>query len=195
MTDDRYDKVTFRGHTFDRYTRQVLLHIEQLLGYELTVYQGSYSHATQSAGTHSGGGAGDLAPYQWRKKVRFLRAHGCDAWHRPELWIGGRLIWTEHIHFVQYGDQRLSPEAKGQVDQYNHHENGLANHGPDPHPGLWVPNRAWRYYTQGLGYTAEYETATSAQVGSVPENLGLHFTEGFEPDAETLMAARSRPQP
>lgn len=200
MTDDRYDRVTFRGHTFDRYTRQPLLRIEQLLGYELTIYQGSYSNAAASKGTHTGGGAGDLAPYQWQKKVRFLRVHGLDAWHRPELWIGGKLIWVEHIHFVQYGNRMCSPEAKAQVEDYNHYRNGLADHGPDPHGNLWVPNRAWRYYPQGLGYTQPSGDAAAvyadiaAQVGDVPDNLGLHFTEGFEPDIETLMAATRRPR-
>jgi hypothetical protein len=106
------------------------------LGYRrrLTILQGSYHKTTTaSAGTHDGGGAVDLTPYQADRKQHALRAVGFAAWHRYP--IPG--VWPEHVHAIAIGDKQLSPAAAAQVHDYYHHLNGLADHAPDP---TWHPH-------------------------------------------------------
>ena len=133
-----YDVIEFRGARFDKQTASLLWEAERRLGYELTVMQGSYNTGvSQSGGTHDGGGAADLAPFDHKRKVRVLRKLGMDAWHRPELWVDGRLVWGEHIHGVVHNNKRLSAAAKAQTVDYDNHLNGLASHARDhqkPHP-------------------------------------------------------------
>ena len=132
--DDRYERITFRGRTVDRYTAQALQAVEKDLGYELTITQGSYNagKVSASAGTHDGGGVVDLAPWDWQHKVPALRKRGFAAWRR--LPIAG--LWPEHIHAVQAGNDRLAPAAARQVDAYKAGRNGLANNGPDDGPRI-----------------------------------------------------------
>lgn len=121
-------RVKHDGKTVDLLTHVALLEAEKKLGYQLTIVQGSFTTAVAaSAGTHSGGGAVDLSPYEWQKKVKAMRQVGFAAWHRTA--IPG--VWGEHIHCILIGDKLLSPAAKEQVTQYYNHENGLADHGPD----------------------------------------------------------------
>jgi len=104
---------------------------EDRLGYELTIIQGSYNKGVgQSAGTHDGGGALDLADYGWQNKVRVLRNIGFAAWRRPT--IPG--LWNAHIHAIAIGDKEMSPSAHNQVVAYYNGRDGLASNGPDPHP-------------------------------------------------------------
>jgi hypothetical protein len=126
-----YSKTTHGGKVVDEITHQALLAAEKRLGYELTVYQGSYNAGgvAASGGTHDGGGAVDLAPYDWRNKVRALRAVGFAAWYRKA--IPG--LWGAHIHAVLIGNKKLSPSAKAQVAAYYAGRDGLASNGPDPH--------------------------------------------------------------
>jgi hypothetical protein len=122
------DKVVFRGKIMDRKTAALLAIAERRLGYELTVVQGCFSNAvSQSGGTHNGSGAGDLAPFDHRKKVRVLRGLGCAAWYRPAI----PKLWGAHIHFIVIGSEQLSPEAQSQVVQYKAGTDGLAGHRPD----------------------------------------------------------------
>lgn len=127
-----YDKTTHGGKVVDVITHQALCAVEKKLGYELTILQGSYNKGRvgASAGTHDGGGAVDLAPYDWERKVRALRQVGFAAWHRPA--IPG--VWGEHIHAILIGNQKLSPAAQGQVIDYRNRRDGLAGNGPDTFP-------------------------------------------------------------
>jgi hypothetical protein len=73
-----YEKQQVQGHTLNNRTVAMLTDVESRLGYDLTVLQGSYNAGgvSQSAGTHDGGGAVDLAPYDWKNKVAALRRVG-----------------------------------------------------------------------------------------------------------------------
>ncbi|MGH3498430.1 MAG: hypothetical protein ACRDP1_13295, partial [Nocardioidaceae bacterium] len=115
---------------------EMMLHAaEKRLGYQLTVIQGSYNAGgvSASAGTHDGGGAVDLAPYDWANKVRAMRSIGFAAWHRPA--IPG--LWGEHIHCIAIGDIDLSPAAAQQVHDYFNGLDGLAG---EAHDNEWRPN-------------------------------------------------------
>ncbi len=96
MTTDAFERVIFRGRVMDRKTQSFLQAMEQRLGYELTVIQGSYNAGgvSASAGTHDGGGVVDLVSWDHRRKVRVARELGAFAWFRPDL----PGVWGEHIH-------------------------------------------------------------------------------------------------
>lgn len=130
-----YAKTTYDGKVVDQLTKAALYEVAHRLGYDLTILQGSYNAGgvSASAGTHDGGGVVDLAPYDWQQKVHTLRAVGFAAWHRPAL----PGVWGEHIHAVLIGNEKLSPAAREQVQQYYNHQDGLAGHGPDK---TWHPN-------------------------------------------------------
>lgn len=132
MPTDPYALTKHDGKVVDELTHQALLSVERILGYPLTVLQGSYNKGKvkQSAGTHDGGGVVDLAPWDWENKVRALRSVGFAAWHRPAL----PGVWGEHIHAVLIGNQRMSASAQGQVIDYRNKRNGLANGARDDFP-------------------------------------------------------------
>ncbi|MBO9523904.1 MAG: hypothetical protein J7518_20410 [Nocardioidaceae bacterium] len=141
MADDRYARITWRGHTFDRYTVAALEAVEADIGRTLTIYQGSFNTSvSESAGTHAGGGAVDC----WCDDLfgldtaRALRRRGFAAWYRPELTRNGKRIWGAHVHAVQIGNLTLSVAAAAQVSDYRGGRNGLADNAPDPDP--WRPN-------------------------------------------------------
>lgn len=150
-----YDHVLHDGHVVDRITDAALKEAERRLGYSLTILQGSYNHGGvgASAGTHDGGGAVDLSPYDWKRKVTVLREIGFAAWHRPA--IPG--LWVEHIHAILIGNANLSPAAEQQVHEYLLGQNGLANHGADdfprPHP---VPRFVWVADWKTRGYNIDH---------------------------------------
>lgn len=127
-----YERQQVQGHTLNNRTIAMLTVCEARLGYSLTVLQGSYNAGGvgASAGTHDGGGAVDLAPYDWKGKVKALRRVGFAAWHRPA--IAG--VWGEHIHAIAIGDRDLSDAAKSQVRDYKDHLDGLAGHAHDDFP-------------------------------------------------------------
>lgn len=130
-----YDLTTHDGKTVDVLTDAALQAAEKKLGYTLTIVQGSYNAGGvgASAGTHDGGGAVDLTPVDWERKVHVMRAVGFAAWHR--LAIPG--VWEEHIHCILISDLKASPAARAQVQDYRNHLDGLAGHGPD---NTWHPN-------------------------------------------------------
>lgn len=134
-----YVRTTYDGHTVNRRTKAILTVAADRLGYKdgLTVFQGSYNPGGvgASGGTHDGGGAVDLSPFQWQRKVKALRDLGGAAWHRPA--IAG--LWGEHVHVVFAGDRELSPQARDQIVDYANGRDGLAGNGPDTfdyHPKL-----------------------------------------------------------
>lgn len=148
--------VTYAPYTHRHIWRNVTLNagtiyamnlVEKALGHIVIPMQGSYSTSVgASAGTHSGGGAIDLRPYDVTRVVRALRAVGFAAWYRPHNWdnAGG----VEHIHAILIGCPDLSPAAAKQVIKYRQHLNGLANNAydnewrPSPIPQLIYPPRA-----------------------------------------------------
>lgn len=153
-------RVIVDGVTLNRRTRNMLRVAEQRLGFSPHIYQGSYNGTVvrNSAGTHAGGGAVDLAADKRPNEVvRILREVGFAAWHR----LPSQGPWIEHIHAIAIGDGELSPAARQQVRDYRDGLNGLANEGPDNGPRLhpiptWpikIPNllylNAWRQFRPG----------------------------------------------
>jgi hypothetical protein len=115
-------------------TAAMLRRVEDRLGYQLTIAQGSYHvGVAASAGTHDGGGCVDLAPFDAANKVRACRLEGFAAWHRLAI----PNVWPEHIHAVAIGDPELASLARDQVVAYYHGYNGLGYKGlggPDNGP-------------------------------------------------------------
>lgn len=145
MTRPRpYDKTTHDGKTVDWLTHAALLKAERILGYKLTIVQGSYNAGSvaASAGTHDGGGCVDLKATDALNKVKAMRASGFWAWLRPDL----PGVWTAHLHCVQEGNRKLAPIAARQVEAGKAGRDGLANNGPDPHAGIPVVPFVWPYY-------------------------------------------------
>lgn len=138
-----YDLTTHDGKRVDWLTKAALQKAERILGYELSVTQGSYNAGgvKASAGTHDRGGVVDLKAWDWQAKVRALRLAGFAAWYRRE----SEGPWPDHIHAVLVGHDRLSSGAQAQVRAYHTGRNGLANNGPDPHQGFVFRGFTWPY--------------------------------------------------
>ena len=144
---DANRRVILWGYVFDKRTALALLLANRRLGYDsLTIAQGSWSNATASAGTHSKGGAVDLAPAFYADKVRVLSRIGFAVWHRNA--IPG--LWGEHIHAVLIGDPLASDQAKEQWIDYAEGRDGLADGAPDTvkHPR----NRRFHYWATRLAH-------------------------------------------
>lgn len=124
--------------TVDNLTAAALRAAEDLLGYRLTLVQGSYNKGgvSASAGTHDGGGVVDLLEWDHDRKVRALRTVGFAAWWRPTL----PGVWKGHIHAVLIGNDKLAPVAARQVTAYRNGRDGLKSNlvddtwRPDPIP-------------------------------------------------------------
>lgn len=113
-------------------TRDMLLAAEKLLGYKLTVIQGSYNAGgvAASAGTHDGGGALDVwgkGTAHWGTEVAVLRRVGFAAWGRSP----SQGPWGYHMHCIAINDSELSRGARNQVTSYLNGRNGLASNGKD----------------------------------------------------------------
>lgn len=141
-----YERVVVQGHTLNNRTVAMLTEMEARLGYDLTVLQGSYNAGgvSASSGTHDGGGAVDLAPFDWANKVRVGRRVGFAIWHRTPI----PDVWPEHCHGIAIGDREMSDAAASQVVQYQAHTDGLAGHSRDDFPfhpnGREFDYAAWR---------------------------------------------------
>ena len=111
-------------------------------------FQGSYSGSVSaSAGTHSGGGAIDLAPTDpadYDRLVYEMRRVGWAAWRRTEA-----QGFDPHIHGIAgpAGPGDLAPAASDQWADYLAGRNGLANNGPDDGPRDFV-GVTWETYQQ-----------------------------------------------
>lgn len=138
-----YDLTTHDGKRVDWLTKAALLKAEKILGYELSLAQGSYNAGavSESAGTHDRGGVVDLKPWDWQSKVRALRLCGFVAWYRR----ADEGDWPDHIHAVLEANDRLAASAERQVMSYHAGRNGLANNGPDPHVGYVFRGFRWPY--------------------------------------------------
>lgn len=142
-------RVTFRGKRLNTRTRDMILAAEKLLGYQLTIIQGSYnSGVSASAGTHDGGGAVDV----WGKSLsdavvvtNVLRRVGFAAWLRTPA----QGNWGYHIHAIAVGDAELSSGARSQVVDYHNNRNGLANNGKDTFSRAYV-NQTFEEYKASI---------------------------------------------
>lgn len=184
-----YDRTTYDGNTVDWLTRAALEDTAKRLGYDLTVSQGSYNAGgvAASAGTHDGGGAVDLAPYDQANKVRELRRTGFAAWYRPS--IPG--LWSSHVHAILIGNAKLSAGAQAQVLDYLNGRNGLADHGPDSGPRDFVDNR-YQWQKGGRQITRAQALIEKAQLLLSTGIRGYSVRESRKALRE---AARKLPQP
>jgi len=77
----------------------------------VTWYQGSWSGAAASAGTHRGSGTFDCTPYNWKNRLWVFRLLGFAIWMRPRR--AG--LWVQHMHAVMAGDGGAAASAIRQV--------------------------------------------------------------------------------
>lgn len=145
-------KVQWRGKTFDKRTRDMLVELQRLNG---PIYihpsQGSYNKGgvSASAGTHDGGGAVDISVRdmnheQIEETVKNGRVVGFAMWHRKA--IPG--VWGEHIHGIAIGAPDLPALAKAQIEDYRKGKDGLAGHHSDPDAVLHVTPTTWERYEE-----------------------------------------------
>lgn len=145
-------RITWRGKRLNTRTRDMILGAEKILGFPLTIVQGSYNAGgvSASAGTHDGGGAADFSTRgmsNTRKLnvVSALRKVGFAAWLR----YPSQGDWSEHIHAIAKGDLDLSRGARNQVTAYMNGRNGLASNGRDTFTRAYV-NNTWEKYKASL---------------------------------------------
>jgi hypothetical protein len=191
MTDDPYALVKWDGCTLDRITAEALHAAEKILGYPLSVVQGSYNagKVSASAGTHDGGGAVDLKTWDADNKVHALRTVGFAAWHR----LPSQGPWGEHVHAILIGNTKLSASAARQVDDYRAGLNGLAGHAPDP---TWRPNPipVFRWpplLTRGPGIDALIKSTRERLKLAKPDGLRARLLRA---SLEQLLKIRERPK-
>ena len=158
---------TFNGKRTDSRTAAMAAQAQRLFGKTLVVTQGSYNRTvSQSAGTHSGGGALDfsvsgLTPAKVSDLVLILRGVGFAAWHRSTA----EGPWGAHIHAIAIGCPDLAPVARRQVDAYYDGGSGLASGTRDKHAWLNAPKRTWEQYRK-LPLTPAYSGWRSLRAGS-----------------------------
>lgn len=136
------------GVTLDNRSAAMMDEVMRLCHVEVRCFQGSYSGGVSaSAGTHSGGGAIDLAPTDpgaYELLVFEMRRVGWAAWHRTPA-----QGFDPHIHGIagpaDPGD--LAPAASDQWADYLAGRNGLASGAPDDGPRDFV-GVTWETYKQ-----------------------------------------------
>ena len=134
------DRTSYQGHRINFGTWFILLVVNQLVRLKrfggetanMTMVQGGYNKGgvAASAGTHDGGGAFDLTPFNWKWRVWLLRLFGCAAYYRPYNWDGRG--GGAHIHVGVSGDGTASKGLKQQILDFLHGLNALANRAKDP---------------------------------------------------------------
>ncbi|PYC77254.1 peptidoglycan-binding protein [Streptomyces tateyamensis] len=135
------------GYTINTRTQNMLTAAENILGFHLTLSQGSYNPGGDptSAGTHDGGGVVDvnidgMSTTTRTDVARALRQVGFAAWVRNP----SQGNWPWHIHAAAISDTDLSTQAQNQTGDYYLGFNGLANHGADDGPR--IPIQTWEQY-------------------------------------------------
>ncbi|GJF35243.1 peptidoglycan-binding protein [Kitasatospora sp. NE20-6] len=135
------------GYTVDTRTQNMLTEAERLLGFHLTLDQGSYNPGGDptSAGTHDGGGVVDINVDGMSSTTRTavakaLRQVGFAAWVRNPT----QGDWPWHIHAAAISDTDLATQAQNQTGDYYLGLNGLANHAADDGPR--IPIQTWEEY-------------------------------------------------
>lgn len=166
-------RVTFRGKRLNTRTRDMILAAEKILGYQLSIIQGSYNAGgvAASAGTHDGGGAADV----WGKggshvatEVAALRKVGFAAWGRTP----SQGPWGYHIHCIAINDAELSSGARAQVVDYKNGRNGLASNGRDTFTRAYV-NNTWEKYKASITPKAPLITFHTLSVKAGAKGLAL----------------------
>ncbi|MFD4474719.1 endo-1,4-beta-xylanase [Streptomyces sp. NPDC058471] len=143
-----YTRTTYGGETVNRRTAAMLALASKWAGLTFRLTQGSYSSGVPaSAGTHDGGGAGDLDVSAWstatrNRVVQCMRKAGFAAWYRTP----DQGDWGAHIHFEAIGDREMSSGGKSQVQNYFDGDNGLVGNARTEGETHW-PNWADRYRT------------------------------------------------
>jgi hypothetical protein len=187
------------GVRMNQRTVDMILAVENNLGFRLAVVQGSYNNGKvqASAGTHDGGGAADiraktLPPGQRQHVVTALRRVGFAAWLRtPQQGFD-----EVHIHAIAVGDEDLSAGALAQVRDYRNGRNGLKGHGPDDgHPGFRA--MTWERFRQ-LHMIADATSASSLEAKKKDNHISVQavrmaargepISHKFAFDAEQFMA-------
>jgi hypothetical protein len=144
-----YDRVRFHGsERVTRRQRQALLHVEDKIGMEFTVPQGSWQQATTYSGkTHTGAGVCDIwlprmDDEKWANHVtRILRAEGRQMAFLRGPWDNMPYHW----HVLDLDTTGMAPDAVWQVAQGRLGNNGLTAGVPDRNPYRPDPFRKWRY--------------------------------------------------
>lgn len=151
----QYARVTFHGKATDYRTAVMARQVEKKLGIQFICWQGSYADGSLSAGTHEGGGALDLnTPGDPDQITRHLRRAGFAAWYR-----GPDSGFAPHIHAIDIGNTRLSPEARSQVLKYRNGQDGLAGANPDPQPYRPEGDQFYPYVTKAGFNFADWNAA------------------------------------
>jgi hypothetical protein len=157
--------VTFRGHPACPCLAAWLpvyeaeLRRRGLIKHSIDIYQ-LIGGAAASAGTHTRGGAYDLAQVS-DLEIKIAREMGAAAWHRPAGWDSPGSI--EHQHGVLNGCPHNTP-ARYQISAYLSGYNGLGrlgHGGRDTGPRV-VPLRTWQ---EGIVW------ATALQAGPVDDAI------------------------
>lgn len=133
--------------------------VDQHLGVNLSIVQGSYSTSVSaSGGTHAGGGAIDvnvagMSQDQINRTVNGLRAEGFAAWYRTT----SEGFDIDHIHAIAIGDRQMSSAAASQVTDYYDGRTGLSGEQIDPmshgKPGVFSYDAWLAEEHSGLGTT------------------------------------------
>lgn len=127
-----YDHTFFRGKPMDVAMAAALEEAEGELGYELTVLQG-IGNAAASSDTHSKGRMVDLAPWDYKRKLRVLKDLGFYGWYRAAV----RGLWPAHIHVglilnSRDNERGIAPAGFRQLGAYDAKRDGLVSNRPDP---------------------------------------------------------------
>lgn len=118
-----YDKVKWRGKTWDYRTKAAVMELERQLNKTVLIYQGSYNTGVTASGTtHHGGGAIDgwVSGVDPNKVTRVARNIGWAMWWRK----ASQGPWNEHQHGILRGHKTASYMAKQQVVGYSGYDNG-----------------------------------------------------------------------
>lgn len=143
-----YDIVDFKGVKVDRLTKRTILWIQDKVGFEVNLSQGSYNAGgvSASAGTHDGGGAVDfningLSRKQRIELVHAIKLAGGAAWYRP--YAPG--VWGEHVHAEFFGNAKMSAGGRQQLYAFDAGRDGLAGNRVDPTFRPSTPRRfSWK---------------------------------------------------
>lgn len=141
-----YDRVTFRGHKFNRRTKRMILWAEKKAGFQFPIAQGSFNKGGvgASAGTHDGSavdfGMAGIGPKRRLIALKYLKLAGFAAWLRTSA--DG---FSPHIHAIPFADKQVSPGAADQRRSFDAGRNGLANNARDRNPWRPAYRRKWAF--------------------------------------------------
>ena len=135
----QYDRVNFRGEPVTRRQRAAILAVEQQLGVEFTIYQGSWQPESSYSGTtHTDAGVMDIGlasmgnDAETRRITRKLREVGGQAAFLRGPDPFGGFMW--HWHVCDLDTEGMDANARWQVEQYRLGFDGLQSANGDPVP-------------------------------------------------------------